>query len=681
MMCRKPRIAIVLLVAMAFGAMVAQAENAGGPVVPGQPPLSKTVIVGDYVKDPDLIKPSKPQTFGTEFAASAPGYYAINLAHDVLVKGGNFFDASVPFMWGVMFGGDQFFGQTAIPSMYNAKEHRASAHLGMGTNPALLTLDFVRNVLKLQFPPEETTVLPGQQPGAGSWVRAGVIPAPDTMVAILDRYGTMSWKQSTKGTYDMFKNGFPMYVEWISSARAQFTNKSKMNWPIYTEDRAYWGQGGPNPKDGAKFYRPGVSRLIKEMADAEDAALAKGASRSEALMAARDEFYMGNFAKTIDQFSRDTGGYTRWSDYASYRGTWVEQEDMHHTTFMGVDFYADSAVSQSPMLIEILNMIECAKDVTGKSLLEMGYMTADYISYLTQCFNLAAADRWQYYGDPAFVDFPKNLDTKEYAKLRASLINLNKMFKRVPPPGDPYKMKATLDGWKEWTLPPKVSGAPQQIDLAMIPDESLMDTCHGGMIDAAGNVFSYTPSDPGPLVPGYQVRITARNRQFTYDPALPSCIAPGKRPETTPHSWVAVKDGEGFMECQSSGGDDQVPGTIQTVLNYLLWGMSPQVAIEQPRFSTGNQISWFTPHIEGQYDPGAVDLPRVVSTQTAKLVSMDYPPKALQDALTARGAKVGVGGYPNIGLGQTLSVRDPASKMLFTSSTPFPDKHSVSWAW
>jgi len=681
MNCKGKFFVLLIVLTVGVGAML-QAEAAGGPVIPGQPPLSKTVVVGALTKDPDLVQSTRPVTMGREIVISGPGMMVPQQTYDTLQRGGNFFDASIALMWTTMWGGNQFFGQTGIPVFFDAKTHRAQAYYGMGTNPALITLDLVRNVLKLQCPPNETDVIPtAPNPnGTAAWVRAGVLPEPDAMCAILDRFGTMSWKQANQGISDMSLNGYPAYGGFVNTSRAMFTNTQNMQWPIYTETRAYWGQNGPNPKEGALMKRPGVVKLIKEMSDAEGAALAAGKSRSEGLRAARDEFYKGGFAKAIDQFSRDTGGYTRWSDYASYQGYWVEQQDMIHTNFMGIDFYTATPNDQGPALVMMLNMIDVAKEVLGKSLFEMGYNTPEYINFLSSCFDLQGADRFYYFGDPKFVNTPPQLFTRDYAKERLKLVDLKKGFQRMPPPGDPRNMKNTLPGWKEWTLPAKVAGAQVQQDLAMIPDDQITDTTHAGMIDVAGDVFSFTPSDPGPYVPGYDIGIGARNRQFVYDPSIPNVVAPSKRPCTTPHAWVAVKDGEGYLETQTPGGDDQVPSSIQVLMNFLLWGMNPQSACEQPKFTSDNYISWFTPHIEGYYDPGVIELPRGVPDMMVKVLgATQYPPQATIDALTAMGRKITICSYPGIGSGQTMTVRDPSTHVIYGGSAAWASQNHISW--
>jgi gamma-glutamyltranspeptidase / glutathione hydrolase len=453
---------------------------------------------------------------------------------------------------------------------------------------------------------------------------------------VLDRFGTMSWTQATEEMFKAFRDGIPAASSVASSARSSFTSKNTMTRPINVQNRAELTQGGPNMKEGYFYLRTGSVKLIKEMSEAEQKALAEGADRSAGLKAARDEFYRGNFAKTIDQFSRDTGGYTRYSDYYAYYGKWYEQEQLPHTTFMGYDFWTDVPVSQASMDLMMFNLIELCKVATGKEIWELGYYTPDYIMFIVQCFDLVFADRWQYFGDPQFVDVPYELFTKQYAAERIKLVDIKKRFDKMPTPGDPRKMKNTLDGWKMWDLPPKIAGSTQKFDLAEINDETVTDTTHGGMMDAAGNVFSINPSDSGPMVPGYGVAIGQRSRQFTYDPALPSCIAPGKRPETTPCVLIGSKDGEGFCEIGTVSGDSQCQAHVQIMLNYLVWGMNPQVAIDQPRFNTGNYLSWFTPHIEGYYYPSRIVIARGAPAQMYTMLGVtddDWPGKATTDEL------------------------------------------------
>jgi hypothetical protein len=141
---REPKMAFALLVTlMLFTGMMAAAAVVGGPdPLPGQPPASKIIVSGSLIADPDLLYSTKPLTMGTKIVINAP-YPAPGETYDVLMRGGNFFDSSIAFMFMTMWGGDQLMGQTAIPGLFSAKDHRASVHIGVGTNPGLITMDLV----------------------------------------------------------------------------------------------------------------------------------------------------------------------------------------------------------------------------------------------------------------------------------------------------------------------------------------------------------------------------------------------------------------------------------------------------------------------------------------------------------------------------------------------------------
>lgn len=691
MMYRNRKFAFALVILLTCISMMAQAEAGGGPVVPGQPPLSKTVVMGSSVRDPDLFIGSKPITMGKEVVMSGPSQSVPQEAYDTWLKTKNIFDAAPALSWLTACLGGQWMPGTSVPSIWDAKNHHYSTHLGIGAAQSMLTMDLVRNVLKLQYPTGgsdsvlgwDGTMKPEYQ-GNGAWIQSNLIPLPDTAVAVLDRFGTMSFTQAMEGVYEKFQYGIPATSSVASSARSAFTSSATMTRVIQAGIRQERTQGGPNMKEGYLYKRQGAAKQIKEMMNAEQAALAAGATRSDALLAARDEFYKGNFAKAIDQFSKDTGGWTRYADYANYQGQWYEQEQVPHTTFMGVDFYTDMPVSQAIVDLMVLNMLELSKEVTGKTLVELGYMTPDYVSFFIWCLDLAFSDRWYYVGgDPQFVDCPiAELCSKEYAKVRVKLIDMKKNSGSQPlPPGDPRKLKATLDGWKQWTLPPKVAGSTQSVDLAQINDEVVTDTTHGAIMDAAGNIYSITPSDSGPYVPGYGIGIAARSRQFVYDPALPSALQPGKRPPTTPCVILGIKDGEGYMETGTVSGDSQPQAHLQLILNYLVWGMNPQVAVDQPRVYTSNYFSWFTPNITESAPSNRLTWARGAPAQIMTMLGVtddDYPPKATQDAMKARGWDFRRSSWAGAG-SPTFTVRDINTGILYAGSQGFAQQNMYSY--
>jgi gamma-glutamyltranspeptidase/glutathione hydrolase len=65
-----------------------------------------------------------------------------------------------------------------------------------------------------------------------------------------------------------------------------------------------------------------------------------------------------------------------------------------------------------------------------------------------------------------------------------------------------------------------------------------------------------------------------------------NALEPGKRPRSTLQSTLVMKDGRPFMVLGSPGGDDQIMRTLQTLLNFVDFGMNVQQAIEAPRWTT-----------------------------------------------------------------------------------------------
>ena len=76
--------------------------------------------------------------------------------------------------------------------------------------------------------------------------------------------------------------------------------------------------------------------------------------------------------------------------------------------------------------------------------------------------------------------------------------------------------------------------------------------------------------------------------QFNLDPELANVMAPGKRPRNTNSPLLVMKDGEPFMGLSTPGGDQQMQALLQVFLNVVVWGMSPEQAVDQPRFGSYN---------------------------------------------------------------------------------------------
>jgi gamma-glutamyltranspeptidase / glutathione hydrolase len=87
------------------------------------------------------------------------------------------------------------------------------------------------------------------------------------------------------------------------------------------------------------------------------------------------------------------------------------------------------------------------------------------------------------------------------------------------------------------------------------------------------------------MVPGTGVVLHNRGASFTLDSRSANVIAPRKRPYHTLSPAMALHpDGSLFMLFGTPGADGQTQTKLQVFNNIVLFGMSPQRAVEAPRW-------------------------------------------------------------------------------------------------
>ena len=100
------------------------------------------------------------------------------------------------------------------------------------------------------------------------------------------------------------------------------------------------------------------------------------------------------------------------------------------------------------------------------------------------------------------------------------------------------------------------------------------------------------------------------------------------------------------------GGDNQVQAYLQILLIHLFFDMDAQEAVEAPRFGSHCHPDSFYPH---SYYPGSLRLEAGI-------------PEATAQALQGLGHQVERTGQ--CGMGATLGVRDPETKVLSAGGDP-----------
>jgi gamma-glutamyltranspeptidase/glutathione hydrolase len=289
----------------------------------------------------------------------------------------------------------------------------------------------------------------------------------------------------------------------------------------------------------------------------------------------------------------------------------------------------------------------------------LGYNTPEYIHVVSQVINLGMSDSHKHVGDPDFVKAPKALYTKEYARKRVELIDPENAFEDMPPWGDPDNMRSVA------------SDSPMIFSRKESRDGSarrrIEDTTSLNVMDAEGNVFSMTESDGhmvSPLIPGWGFGLGRRMEQLNLDANLANVMAPKKRPRNTNTPVLIMKDGKPFMGLSTPGGEQQLQAILQVFLNVVVWGMSPEQALDQPRFGSYN---FPATGFEVNENPGRLCLEERIPSETF-------------ETLRKMGHKVESWGLWNWrACALTVTYRDPETGLLIAAGDVRRETHALGY--
>ncbi|MBI3326091.1 MAG: gamma-glutamyltransferase family protein [Nitrospinae bacterium] len=494
----------------------------------------------------------RPLIQGTTGAVVSSHPAAAMIGLDVLRRGGNAIDAGVAvgLALNVVHAHECNFLGVAPTIMYLAGRKEVTTIDGLGVWPKAASLEYFQRHHQGKLPPG---ILRALTPGAA-----------DAWFTALARYGTMSFAEVAAPATLLADQGFPMY-RYLATA-VQTAPETYKRWP---GNAAVFLPGGRPPALGELFFQKDLAATFRQIVAVEDAQRARG--REGALQAARDFVYQGTLAEKIVAFCQAEGGLLTMADLAEYR---VRCEPPVTVRYRGYDVYATGPWGQGPVFPQALKLLE------GFDLRTMGHNSTTYIHTVIEALNLAFADREQYMGDPAFVEVPIDaLLSEAYLRERRALIDPERAWPVMPPPGDPRHGRATLDGAPR--------SPTEAIATAGTAGGAGAGTSYFGVIDKDGNIFSCTPSEgakSGPIIPGTGLALSLRGSQSKVEAGHPAALGPGKRPRLTPAPALVLRDGEPVMALGGYGGDHIPQGTLQVLLNVVEFGLDPQEAVEEPRF-------------------------------------------------------------------------------------------------
>jgi len=541
-------------------------------------------------------------------------------------QGGNAVDAACAMlaatctMWDVLSWG----GETQA-LIYNPKTKKVIALNAMGVAPTGATAAFFRE-RGYAFPPEYGP-LAATTPGT-----------PGGICFMLATYGTKSLREVLAPAMELAA-GYPIDAQTANSIER---NKERIKQWSYSKTTLlpHLGEVREAPRAGEIFVQQDLLNTLQKMVEAEQQALAKGADRKTAIMAAYDRFYKGDIADEFVRACQEQGGLITKKDLSTWKPQW---EEPLMTNYKGIEVYKLQSWTQGPVMLQALNILE------NFDLKKMGYNSAEYIHTIYQSMNMAFADRDFYYGDPGFAPAEpiRGLLSKEYAKQRATQLNLLQNDITIGP-SDPYPFQqeqnpfAALirkkaidlnDSSSRNFVPAHDSAAIAQASEAY-QDRLWRGTTSVEAADKEGWVVSITPSGgwiPAVIAGKTGVGMSQRLQSFVLDSTLNpfNVIAPGKRPRVTLTPSFALKDGKPFLSFAVQGGDTQDQNLLQFFLNMVEFNMTVQQASEAANINS-NQL-WLS--LGGNTIKDRKPKP-------GNILLNDKTPESVRQALTKMGYKI-----------------------------------------
>ena len=494
---------------------------------------------------------NRPDVRGVTGAVSAGHPLAAAAGNDVLRRGGNAMDAAIamagvlavvrPHMNGV--GGDAF------ALYYEAASGRVYAMNGSGRAGALAT--------PALFAERGLDAVPGNGP-----LSVSVPGAVAGWVDALDRFGTLPREELLTAAIGYARDGFPVSTRLASDIRAQ-------SGALNDHAQALYLPGGEPPPVGSLLRNPALAATLERIA-----------------RDGKDGFYHGSVADRLATFIEAEGGYVRAPDLAAHTTTWVEPLSGEY------EDYTMLVLPPNTQGIAQLQLFEMSK---AFDLAEMGHNSAAYLHTLIEMKKLAFADRDQWAADPDFSDIPlDDLLDPDYLAGRAGMVDPGEAAEGREPGVAPTAMAARAEGTGSALRARSALSGRTGASGATRADRSAADdsgdTVYLTAVDQWGNAVSWIQSlfagfGSGLLEPETGVVLHNRGALFNLEAGHPNIIAPGKRPYHTLTPMMALHgDGSFAFTLGTPGGDSQPQSLIQIVNNLVLFGMTPQAAIEAPRF-------------------------------------------------------------------------------------------------
>lgn len=279
-------------------------------------------------------------------------------------------------------------------------------------------------------------------------------------------------------------------------------------------------------------------------------------------------FYKGELAETFVNTIQERGGVLTKKDFATYKPKFMKPLK---GTYRGYDVLAANLPESGVTLIQGLNMIE------NFDLNESGHFSesAQTFHMMAETSKLMYADRYDYVGDPDYVEVPVDvMISKEYALSRFNSINREKLDPptyRETVSGDPVNFKATA--MSDYEFEPEMAGG---------------HTTHLSVVDKDGNAVALTQTlglffGSAQTISGVMFNCAMTNYSYMTKDS-PNIIENGKQCRSSITPTILLKDGNPFLVIGSPGAGRIIGTLFELITNVIDFDMDVAEANLAPRF-------------------------------------------------------------------------------------------------
>ncbi len=362
--------------------------------------------------------------------------------------------------------------------------------------------------------------------GYGSICTPGLVRGLSTA---LERWGTIGLDAAVEPAARLADDGFPVDERVAAHWSTRFQLSSETTVLDYVRanpeaSRIYLAPDGGPQRAGAVVRNPDYATTLRTI----------GASGAE-------DFYRGSVAARMAADLQQNAAFVTDADLAGYA---LRDVPPVVGSYRGFDVTSSPAPHGGPTVLAILAILE------GWDLAAMGHNGADYILRLSSAMAAAFEDRNARLGDPLFVDDPVDWHSADRAEASRRRI-------------DAGAVVTTKDA-------PQAPGTTQVV-----------------VVDHAGNVASLTHSlggSSGVVTPGLGFMFNNSMANFDPRPGGPNSIEAGKS-RTTGMAPTILQGRDGRQIALGASGATKIIGAVvQVIVNIVDFGMTPQEAVNAPRF-------------------------------------------------------------------------------------------------